>query len=63
MTFSAFYVGVVVTILLGLFTVLTGIVMAGFNANEKDAWIVSWILSTLGFGICFTILLYQNGAL
>ena len=63
MTFSAFCTGVVVTMLLGLFIFINGIIMAGFNTNDRTPWIISWILSTLGFGICFTLLLYQNGVL
>lgn len=66
MTFSAFCTGTIITILL----ILAAILLDGwftllFNdaAFEEHFGFISIAILGIGFGVCFTMLLYQNGLL
>ena len=63
MDFVQFCVGVVITILVFLITLLLSLVTTGISNFTKDENIYfgGWLFSTFGFGICLTVLLYQNG--
>lgn len=58
--FIKFCVGLVVCILAHLSSGTVGMLSAD---NEKDGCVISWIVSTIGFGVCLTVLLYQNGVI
>ena len=57
MTFIQFCVGVVVTLIIGLATLFFSAIV------DDDEFFLSWLVSTIGFGVCLTILLFQNGVL
>ena len=59
MGFVKFCVGLVICLLLYIASGIVGIICA--VKNDEAAYIISWIVSTIGFGVCLTILLYQNG--
>ena len=50
---SEFCVGVVITLIIIFVTMVIG-----FLSEEES---LSWLVSSIGFGICLTILLFQNG--
>lgn len=59
-TFEMCCVCVVIILLIAVITALSGFVMV----DDYDSfYLAGWILSSIGFGICLTILLYQNGVL
>lgn len=60
MTFSSFCVGLVITILIAAVTLLLDNILSDSN-NENGMF--AWIINSLGFGVCLTILLYQNGVI
>lgn len=53
-------IGLVVCILTHLSSSTVGMLSSD---NEKDRCVISWIVSTIGFGVCLTVLLYQNGVI
>jgi len=57
--FTQICVGIVILILLFIVTSIIALLLAG--KDEECIGTIAWIISTLGFGICLTILLYQNG--
>ena len=56
-------VGIVITIMLVIATLLLGYIYASICNVEEDVWaiVMSYVTSVVGFGICLTIILYQNG--
>ena len=58
--FVKFCVGLVICILAHLSSGTVGVFSSD---NKEDGYIISWIVSTIGFGVCLTILLYQNGVI
>ena len=58
MGFIEFCVGFVIILLIMIVTGLTGWIT---SMNDADSIGFSWIVSSIGFGICLTVLLYQNG--
>ena len=63
MTFAQFCVGVVTTIFVGIAAFIISLIFFGIFHCDKDDQIYfgAWIVSSIGFGVCFTMLLYQNG--
>ena len=60
MEFAQLCVGIVITV--GLALVSGGAGCLSTIGSNDDTWVVvSWMISTIGFGICLTILLFQNG--
>lgn len=58
MTFVQFCVGMVITAIIFVFTGSWGYL------TVKEKWPdVAWIVACFGFGVCLTILLYQNGVI
>ena len=61
MTFTAFCVGFVILVIICAISAAIGFIMTG-ESREEYAWaVMAWIISSTGFAVCFTILLYQNG--
>lgn len=61
MNFTMFCVGIVITVVVGVISLVIGFL---FGYGDDDARCeLTWIISTIGFGICLTILLYQNGVI
>ena len=63
MIFTQFCVGLVITVLSGIASFLISLIFCGIFHHDRDDQIYfsTWIVSTIGFGVCLTILLYQNG--
>lgn len=62
--FSTFCIGVVIN----LGSLLVGAAIFGvgqrlFEAEIFDSPIISWLVFAIGYGICFTILLYKRGVI
>lgn len=60
MTFVHFCVGAVICAVIFIVTGFMGW-MSSINEFKDDGAPISWAISTFGFAICLTILLYQNG--
>ena len=61
MSFTSICVGFVIIIAIMIITGLMG-AFWGWMTEDSDDWgFGAWIVCALGFGICLTILLYQNG--
>ena len=61
MGFVQFCVGAIISILLYLASGMVGVLFS-WNKNDDEAvYMIAWIISTIGFGVCLTMLLYQNG--
>ena len=58
--FVRFCVGLVICVLIYLASGTVGMLSSD---KDESMYIISWIVSTIGFGICLTILLYQNGVI
>ena len=71
MFFTRVCVTVCITVLILLIGVCIGYVFAWIKAysldtnvvNAEDVYVNACVISTIGFGVCLTILLYQNGFL
>lgn len=65
MTFVQFCVGLVITALVGFAVFLISLIFCGICHCDRDDQIYfgSWIVGSIGFGVCLTILLYQNGVI
>ena len=63
MAFTQFCVGLVITILVGVAVFVMSLILCGMFHYDRDEQIYfgGWLVSTIGFGVCLTILLYQNG--
>lgn len=61
MTFSMLCVCIVVIVAILGFTALLCYLIYGCTTD--DMFMIGWIINGVCFGICFTILLYQNGLL
>lgn len=61
MTFSMFCVGVVIIVVILCISLFVGILMT--YCTDDEPYSVSWFINGICFGICLTILLYQNGIL
>jgi len=57
-TFSCFAIGFLITIIVFVVSGVFGLILGTDNA---DRLLGSWLISSVGFGICLTILLIQNG--
>lgn len=60
MTFESFCVGLIITLLILVITLFIGILL---EDNNEDASMYGWMINGIGFGICLTIILYQNGVI
>ena len=58
MTFSILCEGVLITIIVLIVTCLLDFLLV---YSTEDRRILAWLLSSIGFGVCLTILLVQNG--
>lgn len=58
MTFSILCEGVLITIIVLIVTCLLDFLLV---YSTEDRGILAWLLSSIGFGVCLTILLVQNG--
>lgn len=65
MIFVKFCVGLVIFLITLLGSGVFGTLIAWLNdlSNSDDWPYNAWFISSLGFTICFTILLYQNGVI
>ena len=63
MTFTSFCVGAIITFGILFATGFFGLIGASMHEEPDDSYFLSWMTSTIGFGVCLTILLYQNGIL
>ena len=63
MLFTQFCVGLVITVLIGIVAFLISLIFCAMFHTDRDEQIYfgGWLVSSIGFGICLTILLYQNG--
>ena len=59
MTFSIACVGIVIVLLILIGTCFIGIVSG--SDDDRSGFIIAWVLSSIGFGVCLTALLVQNG--
>lgn len=59
MTFSIACVGIVIVLLILISTCFIGIVSG--SDDDRSGFIIAWVLSSIGFGVCLTALLVQNG--
>ncbi len=59
--FTQICVGIVLIILICIATFIIGNVIEWLNESEGLVNFFSWLISSIGFGICLTIILYQNG--
>ena len=50
--------GIVITVAIGIVSVIFNIFIF---AGADDGFCGAWIFTTLGFGVCLTLLLIQNG--
>lgn len=60
MIFTKFCTGFAITILIAAVTLLLDHILSDSH-NENG--IFAWLINSFGFGICLTILLYQNGVI
>lgn len=60
MIFVKFCVGAVICVILFIITGLIGWA-SSISSNGDDFAFGGWMFSTIGFAVCLTILLYQNG--
>lgn len=60
MTFSSFCVGCIIIIIIAAVTFLLDRILS-FDTNDSGFY--SWLINSIGFGVCLTILLYQNGVI
>ena len=57
-TFSQVCVGIFMVIAVGIVTGLFSYIL------DKDDWpLIGWMINTIGFGVCLTMLLYLTGVL
>lgn len=61
MTFSMFCVGFVIIVAILGISSLVSFLMSG--CTDDEMYMKGWLINGICFGICFTILLYQNGIL
>ena len=60
MTFTSMCVGAVIIIAILIITGLIGAFSEWLDYNDEFTFL-AWIICAIGFGVCLTILLYQNG--
>jgi len=65
MTFTQFCVGLVITVLVFVVAFLIGLIFCEMFHYDRDEqfYFGAWLVSSIGFGICLTMLLYQNGVI
>ncbi len=68
MGFVHICVGLVITLAIMVVTFLFCMLMARINSGSggtdpNEAVFFAWFFSSVGFGICLTILLFQNGVI
>lgn len=61
MTFSIFCVGFVIIVAILGISSLVSFLMSG--CTDDEMYMKGWLINGICFGICLTILLYQNGIL
>ena len=63
MTFIHICVGFVITIAILLATGCFGFLIdrANGSCDDTEMWLLAWAISSIGFAVCLTILLFQNG--
>lgn len=61
MTFASICVGAVITVLILVLTFLYGLLVKWASGSKEELSLLPWVVSSIGFGVCLTILLYQNG--
>ena len=60
LSFTNICVAIVIIISIMVATAFIG-VMANPDVNDNDFTLGAWIISSIGFGTCLTILFIQNG--
>lgn len=62
MEVSNICVATVITLCIMISTGLFGLLVGKINGDSDNDWLVyPWMLTSLGFGICLTIVLYTYG--
>ena len=61
MSFTQLCTGAIITILILVVTLLLGLFFGWINNDDDMGIYMSWFLTSIGFGICLTMLLFQNG--
>ena len=62
MEVSKICVATVITLCIMISTGLFGLLVGKINGDSDNDWLVyPWMLTSLGFGICLTIVLYTYG--
>lgn len=61
MTFSMFCVGLVIIVAILGISVFVGLLIT--YRTDDEPYSIAWLINGICFGICLTILLYQNGIL
>lgn len=60
-TFSMMCVALMIIFGLSIISLLIGSFVGLLNSDEDAMMFTAYIISVIGFGICLTIILYQNG--
>lgn len=63
MVFQKICVGIVVILFICIVTLLIGVGIESYKHDEAYSDCVLWLISSIGFGVCLTIILYQNGVI
>ena len=61
MTFPMFCVGLVIIVAILGISLIVGLLIT--YRTDDEPYSIAWIINGICFGICLTILLYQNGIL
>ena len=61
MTFSIFCVGLVIIVAILGISLLLGFLIS--DCTTSEIYVLGWLINGFCFGVCLTILLYQNGIL
>lgn len=62
MEVSKMCVATVITLGIMILTILFGFLVGKINGDTDNEWLLyPWMLTSLGFGICLTIVLYTYG--
>lgn len=61
MTFSMICVGLVIIVAILGISALLGFLIS--DCTDDEMYVMGWLINGFCFGVCLTILLYQNGIL
>lgn len=56
-----FWIGLIITFGIFIGSAFLGLVSSVNKEGSDDMYFVGWVTTTIGFGVCLTMLLYQNG--